>query len=148
MFRKSHYGAHPTTYEGNVKNNNLNELATKWREAKHREGIANAERLAIEVEMLTQMETKEEGRSAVTTDSGLKIIATNKLTYKADIDGLIKATEAWPPSLVPIKVKREADESMLKQIRAERPDLWKKLAMAVTVKPAKTHFSVEEANGL
>jgi hypothetical protein len=141
-------GCHSHHNEDNVKNNNLEELAFKWQEAKKRENTANAERLAIETEMLAQMETKDEGRTAVILDNGLKIVATNKLTYKADVDALMRLAEMWPISLRPIKVKREPDETALKQIRAERPDLWRVLAAVVTVKPAKTHFSVEASSGV
>lgn len=126
----------------------MEELAASWRQAKEREVTANAERLAIEQAMLEQMVTKEEGRTSATLDNGLKVIATSKLSYKADADDIERVTAAWPLSLRPIKVKREPDETMLKQIRAERPDLWKTLASVVTVKPAKTHFSVEEAGGV
>jgi len=131
-----------------VKNTNLEELAVQWRAAKEREAAANAERLAIEGQLIEQMETKEEGRTSVLLDNGLKVVATNKLTYKADINALERMAEMWPISLRPIKVKREPDESMLKQIRAERPDLWRVLATVVTVKPAKTYFTVEEISGV
>ena len=141
-------GCHSHHNEDNVKNNNLEELAFKWQEAKKRENTANAERLAIETEMLAQMETKDEGRTALVLDNGLKIVATNKLTYKADVDALMRLAEMWPISLRPIKVKTEPDETALKQIRAERPDLWRVLATVVTVKPAKTHFSVEASSGV
>ena len=123
-------------------------LAAQWRAAKEREAAANAERLAIEGQLIEQMDMKEDGRSTVLLDNGLKVVATNKLTYKADVDALMRLSEMWPISLRPIKVKREPDETALKQIRAERPDLWRVLATVVTVKPAKTHFTVEEINGV
>jgi len=123
-------------------------LAAQWRAAKEREAAANAERLAIEGQLIEQMDMKEDGRSTVLLDNGLKVVATNKLTYKADVDALMRLSEMWPISLRPIKVKREPDETALKQIRAERPDLWRVLATVVTVKPAKTHFTVEETSGV
>lgn len=131
-----------------MKNTNLEELAIQWRVAKERETAANAERLAIEGQLIEQIEAKQEGRTTVLLDNGLKVVATNKLTYKADVDELERVAQSWPINLRPIKVKREADESALKQIRAERPDLWRVLATVVTVKPAKTHFTVEENSGV
>lgn len=131
-----------------MKNTNLEALATQWRVAKERETAANTERLAIEGQLIEQIEAKQEGRTTVLLDNGLKVIATNKLTYKADVDELERVSQSWPISLRPIKVKREADESALKQIRAERPDLWRVVATVVTVKPAKTHFTVEETSGV
>ena len=48
----------------------------------------------------------------------------------------------------PIKTKIEQDEPALRQIRAERPDLWRQLAVAVTVKPAKVYVQSEVSDGV
>jgi hypothetical protein len=73
----------------------------------------------------------------------MKLKTTGKLTYKADVDRLLELTAAWPEK--PIKTKVEADESLLKAIRHDRPDLWRQIAPAITVKPAKTYIVIEEA---
>jgi hypothetical protein len=69
------------------------------------------------------------------------------MIYKADVERLLALTAAWPEK--PIKTKVEADESFLKTIRNDRPDLWRQIAPAISLKPAKTYITIEEpANGL
>lgn len=122
------------------------ELAAAWLAAKRDEQAANARRLEIEADILKQCPAKEEGSTTHELANGWKVKATGKLTYKADIDALLRLTESWPEK--PVKVKTEADESMLKAIRAERPDLWRAIAPAITVKPAKTALTVEVPDGV
>ena len=122
------------------------ELAAAWLAAKRDEQAANARRLEIEADILKQCPAKEEGSTTTELANGWKVKSTGKLTYKADIDALLRLTESWPEK--PVKVKTEADESMLKAIRAERPDLWRAIAPAITVKPAKTALTVEVPDGV
>jgi hypothetical protein len=42
----------------------------------------------------------------------------------------------------PVKVALKLDETVLKKIRKDNPALWKTLARAVEVKPAKTGVSI------
>jgi hypothetical protein len=119
-------------------------LARKWLAAKQAERDAAAHRIAVEEEILKVFPAREEGSETVTTHSGLKIRTTGKVTYKADLNALKQATLSWPVELSPVRVKEEADEALLKAIRAERPDLWRVIAPAITVKPAKTGVQVEQ----
>lgn len=118
-------------------------FATKWLAAKKAEREATEHRILVETEMLKMYAPREEGSETFTTKDGFKIRTTGKLTYKADLNALKQATLSWPESLRPVRVKEEADESLLKAIRATRPDLWRVIAAAVTVKPAKTGVAVE-----
>jgi hypothetical protein len=122
---------------------NVETLAQAWLQAKRDEAAANARRVEIEQQILKLHPAKEEGSESMPLANGMKLKTTGKLTYKADVDRLLELTAAWPEK--PIKTKVEADESLLKAIRHDRPDLWRQIAPAITVKPAKTYIVIEEA---
>jgi hypothetical protein len=121
----------------------LETLAADWIEAKRLERQANAQRLAIEEEMLEQIKPNKEGRTTRTLDTGFRIVATAKMTFKADVDALLDLVTDWNPELRPLKTKIELDDAMLKTLRDEYPKMWLEIAPLITSKPAKTHISVE-----
>jgi hypothetical protein len=123
----------------------IDKLATLWSIAKQREEAAKAERIGIEEEILKLHPAREEGSDTFTTDKGTRIKLTGKVTYKCDVDALILLTGSWPDDIRPIKTKVEADDTRLKAIRAERPDLWRSIAQAVETKPAKTAVEIKFA---
>lgn len=128
---------------------NAEQLANEWIRAKAEENKAIAHRLDIEQLILKALPAKEEGTSSTLLTNGFKVRMTGKLTYKADVDRLLALTASWPAEAKPVKTKVEADESLLKQIRTDRPDLWRQIAPAISVKPAKTYIVVEEpAHGI
>jgi len=123
------------------------ELARDWLAAKRAELDAANRRLQIEQDLLKLLPAKEEGRAATVLTNGMRVVSTGKMTYKADIERLLALTDGWPDK--PIKTKVEADEAFLKAIRNDRPDLWRQIAPAISLKPAKTYITIEEpANGL
>jgi len=122
----------------------LEHLAERWLIVKDAEKQANAERLRIEDKILSLSPAKEEGSSSRTLTNGYKLTTTGKLSYKADLDKLLELTTNWPEGQKPVKTETKADEAALKFIRANRPDLWKRLAQAITVKPMKTSVTIEE----
>jgi hypothetical protein len=124
-------------------------LAADWLAAKREEIEATNRRLQIESDILKLMPAKEEGSSSTVLGNGWRVKTTGKLTYRAEIDRLLQLCAAWPAEAKPVKTKVEADESLLKAIRTDRPDLWRQIAPAITVKPAKTYIVIEEpTNGL
>lgn len=124
-------------------------LAADWLAAKREELEATNRRLQIEADILRLIPAKEEGSSTTMLGNGWRVKTTGKLTYCAKIDRLLQLCAAWPAEAKPVKTKVEADESLLKAIRTDRPDLWRQIAPAITVKPAKTYIVVEEpANGI
>lgn len=124
-------------------------LAAEWLEAKRAEQEATSRRIAIESDLLKLVTTKPEGSSTTTLTNGVKVKTTGKLSYKTDVDKLLVLTSTWPSDAKPVKTKVEADETLLRAIRSERPDLWRQIAPAITVKELKTSVVVEEAaNGL
>jgi len=123
------------------------ELAAEWLSAKRAELEATNRRVQIENDILKLCPPREEGSATTVLTNGVRVKTTGKLTYKADIDRLLTLTAGWPDK--PIKTKVEADESLLKAIRTDRPDLWRQIAQAITVKPAKTYIVIEEpAHGI
>lgn len=118
------------------------ELAGDWLAAKRAEQAAVATRLQIEQEILAAIPAKEEGSSTVILKNGLRLKSQGKLSYKADVDRLLVLTKDWPEK--PVKTKVEADETLLRAIRIDRPDLWRQIAPAIAVKPAKTYITIEE----
>ena len=122
----------------------LEHLAERWLIVKDAERQANAERLRIEDKILELHPAKEEGSFSWTLATGYKIKTTGKLSYKADLDMLLDITADWPEEQKPVKTETKADEAALKFLRANRPDLWKRIAQAVTTKPMKTAVTIEE----
>lgn len=121
----------------------MDELALLWAIAKDKEESAKEERIGIENQMLALHPAKEEGSTTVTTERGVKVTLTGKLSYKVDVPKLLEIVSKWPDDMKPIKVKTEADESKLKAIRAELPKTWAEIAPAITTTPAKTGVTVK-----
>jgi alpha-ketoglutarate-dependent taurine dioxygenase len=124
---------------------NLDKLSNEWRNAKQREEAARNDRVAIEQKIIELHPAKEEGALTIHTALGSSITLTGKVTYKVDIDKLTALTSSWPLDIRPIKTKVEADESKLKAIRADVPELWAKIADAIETKPAKTGVAIKFA---
>ena len=122
-------------------------LAREWLAAKRAENEAKDRRIEIEKELADLVSLKEEGSATTLLNNGMKVTAKAGFTYKADIEQLLALTKNWPEK--PVRTKVEADESFLKAIRHDRPDLWAVIAPAVTLKPAKVYITIEEpANGV
>lgn len=119
----------------------LRDLSNAWTQAKSDEKEAASRRIEIERQLLLLVQTKEEG-STTTLDDGIKVITTGKLSYKADPDVLARATLSWAHDLQPSYLAMKVDETRLKKIRNERPDLWAQIARFVEIKPMKTGVTV------
>jgi len=121
----------------------IDQLTLQWQAAKQRENQARDDRVAIEDKILALHPAREEGTESFTTAAGTKIRLTGKLTYKVDLLQLEALTAGWPLDVRPVRMKLEADESKLKAIRQESPQVWAKIASAVTTKAAKTGVAIE-----
>ena len=110
---------------------NLDQLATEWRRAKEREEAARNDRVATEQKIIELHPAKEEGALTIHTALGSSITLVGKVTYKVDIDKLTALTGSWPVDIRPIKTKIEADETKLKALRSDVPELWAKIADAI-----------------
>lgn len=119
------------------------ELAHAWIDAKLAEERANAHRLEVEMEIVRRFPAKEEGAQTHTLPSGVKLEVVGKLTYRADMDKLMHLVAQVPEKLRPIKVETKLDETGAKYLRANEPEIWRILAPAITVKPAKVAVRVK-----
>ena len=119
------------------------ELANEWRKAKQREEAARNDRIAIENKIIELYPAKEEGAMTIHTALGSSITLVGKVTYKVDIEKLTALTSSWPVDIRPIKTKVEADETKLKALRSDVPELWAKIADAIETKPAKTGVTIK-----
>jgi hypothetical protein len=126
----------------------IQELAATWLQAKADETAANARRIETEVEILKLLPAKEEGKTTTPISNSTRISTTFKLSFKADVSALQALTMSWPEAMRPLKTKIEQDEPVLRQIRAERPDLWRHIAPSITVKPAKVYIQIEVQDGV
>jgi hypothetical protein len=122
----------------------LEHLADQWLVTKEAEREANAARLRIEDKILKLCPAREEGSSTRLLYNGYKIKTTAKLIYKVDLDQLVTLSGDWPQDLQPFKTEIKQDDAVLKHLRADRPDLWRLIAPAVTTKPAKTGITIED----
>jgi hypothetical protein len=120
----------------------LLQLSNDWLAAKTDERLANSRRVSIEEQIIKLAATKEEGSLTTDAGDGFKITTTGKITYKADAIKLDELTDGWPAEIKPVSLALKVDETRLKKIRAENPALWKTIARAVEVKPAKTGVSI------
>ena len=118
------------------------EIAEELFEAKQAERKANEKRVALEEELIEILGKREEG--AKTHQVGdYKITITGKLNRKIDWDMFDSAIAARiPESMHPVKLKRELDETGVKYLANNEPQLYKVLATALTIKPAKTAVTI------
>jgi len=124
----------------------IEELCAAWVAARQAEADANAKRIEIEQQILQLIPPREEGSMSTELPNGWKVRTSGKMIYSGDIDRLLELTRSWPEK--PVRSRLEIDTSMLRAIRSDRPDLWRSIAPAITVRPAKTGVSVEVPDGL
>lgn len=123
---------------------NLQALATFWLAAKGEEVAANQRRLDIEEQIVQAIKPNKDGKSTFKLENGLKICITLKTNFKADDMAALEALTAdWPEKLQVVRIKKEINETKLKDLREYRADLWKKLAQHITSKAAKPYVQIE-----
>ena len=106
------------------------EIANELFEAREAEKQANERRVELEEELIAILGQKEEG--AQTHEVGdYKVTITGKLIRKIDWDLYDKSIAAKiPESLQPVKVKRELDDSGVKYLANNEPQIYRLLAKA------------------
>lgn len=123
---------------------NLQALATFWLAAKGEEAAANQRRLEIEEQIVQAIKPNKDGKSTFKLENGLKICITLKTNFKADDMAALEALTAdWPEKLQVVRIKKEINETKLKDLREYRADLWKNLAKHITSKAAKPYVQIE-----
>ena len=118
------------------------EIANELFEAREAEKQANERRVELEEELIALLGQKEEG-SQTHEVGDYKVTITGKLIRKIDWDLYDKSIAAKiPESLQPVKVKRELDDSGVKYLANNEPQIYRLLAKALTIKPAKTAVNI------
>lgn len=123
----------------NIANRTTAIIAAEWIEAKKAEIEANKKRVDIEDELIALLGAKTEGSETHNIDD-FKIAITGRLNRKMDWDVFDKLN--IPADMQPVKIKREIDLKGLRYIEDNEPTIYKKLAKAMTVEPAKTSVTV------
>ncbi len=120
------------------------EIANELFEAREAEKKANERRVELEEELIAILGQKEEG--AQTHEVGdYKVTITGKLIRKIDWDLYDQSIAAKiPESLQPVKVKRELDDTGVKYLANNEPQIYRLLAKALTIKPAKTAVTISK----
>ena len=121
----------------------IEQLAQQYVAAKAAENAANKARVAIEEQIIELVGAREEGSATTELANGLKLTITGKMSYKADMPTLLTICQTLPESVRPIKTEVKLDETGARYIRNNEPEIWRQLAPAITVSPAKTAVSVK-----
>ena len=118
------------------------EIANDLFQAKLDEEKAKEQRIALEEELIGLVGAKEEGAQTHTIGE-YKITITGVLNRKIDWDTFDASIAAKiPESLQPVKIKRELDETGVKYLQNNEPQLYKHLAKALTIKAGKTNVKI------
>lgn len=118
------------------------EIADELFRAKAEEDKAKAKRIELEEELIGLVGQKQEGAQTHTIGE-YKITITGVLNRKIDWDMFDSAIAAKiPESLQPVKIKRELDETGVKFLENNEPQIYKVLLPALTIKPGKTNVKI------
>ena len=126
----------------------LAELAPKLYDAKRREDAAKKERIALEEQIASLVETGDKGSKTVDAVDGLKLVVKRDLNYKADIDKLCAVAKSLNADESPIKVVPESlafDNKVYEFMRESNPVLFAEFAKYVTVTPKKVSVTLKLA---
>lgn len=118
-------------------------ISSRLLEIKKLEASIKCEREIIELALIDWLGVKEEG--AQTHDIGdYKITITSKLTRTLDGDKWDEIKAGLPEQYrLIVDWKPSLDLKGLRWVQENEPDIYKKVAQAVTIKPAKTSVVVK-----
>ena len=118
-------------------------LAKRWTTAKDMIRDLQAELIEIEGLLLGEVESVE-GSSKTNHIDGYKITVKRPINRTIDGEAWELVKERIPADLRPVRVKIEPDAKGCDWLRENRPELWAIAAEAITEKPGKAGFTVEE----
>ena len=118
-------------------------LAKRWQTAKDMIDGLKAEMLIIEADLLKEVESVE-GSSKTNHLDGYKITVKRPINRTIDGEAWELVKERIPADLRPVRVKIEPDAKGCDWLRENRPELWAIAAEAITEKPGKAGFTIEE----
>lgn len=117
------------------------EIAADILAAKAEEARAAKKRIALEEEMIALVGQRDEGSQTHNLD-GFKVVVESKLNRKIDWKVYDSIEAKIPEDLRPVKIKRELDGTGVKYLQNNEPAIYKQLAKALTITPAKTAVTV------
>jgi hypothetical protein len=123
--------------------NELETLTLSWLAAKKAEKAANDKRIGIEKDILAIVKPNAEGRMSLKLGNGYKLTLDSKMIYKGDCDKLEAMSADWPDEYQVVRLKKDLNETKLKEIRTYRPEVWLRMSEIITMKPAKVSVSIE-----
>lgn len=122
------------------------DLLSKIREAKKREDRANADRVALEMQLITLLSFVKPEGSETQKHGDFKVTLTNKLNRTVDVKEWALIKELVPlemQGVVEVETKLKVNAEGARWIEANEPEIWDICRQAITVKPAKTAVKVE-----
>ena len=119
--------------------------AARWMSVKESIRQLQDELAAIEGELLEEVESVE-GGSKTTRKDGFKVVVKRPINRTIDGEAWERVKDRIPVGLWPVRAKVEPDTKGCEWMARERPDLWAIAAEAITEKPGKPGFTVEEAS--
>lgn len=122
----------------------LASLAAEWAALKSAETEIALKREMLEKQITALTGVRDEG--AKTHDAGrFKVTVTNRLNRKMDWGKWEQLQDRFPDNLRPVRAKWELDDRGVRYLQEHEPELYKILAEAMTVTPAKPHIAVKLA---
>lgn len=122
----------------------LQTLAALHQAAKENEAFARAARQRIEDQIVALTGLQEYGQKTVNAP-GFKVTVKPNYSYSLDQAAYDQIADQIPLALSPITYKREPNESRIRALKADHPDLYARLAMALTVKPTRPTVEIKHA---
>lgn len=122
----------------------IEELAAAWLAAKNEEAAARARRVQVESDIISLLGHTPEGAQTHSC-AGYQITVTGKVTRTLDVDKWHEVCNSIPEALRPVTYKPTLDIKGVKYLHNNEPEIYARLAPAITTKPAKTAISIKEA---
>jgi len=121
---------------------NIDGLAAEWLEVKALEKDIIAKRHAIEEQITSALEAKDEGSISHKLDE-FKVTLTQPVVRKVDAIVWEKIKDKIPSEMHPVKMTLVADSVGCRYLAEKEPRLWAKIAKAFETKQGKIGVKVE-----
>lgn len=121
----------------------VEQLVEQWQHAKKMEADAEALRVLIGNKLANTLGVPAEGSKSYDVGD-FKVTVKQPINRKVDWEAFDEATKSTPGALIPVKIKRELDETGLKWIRENKPELYAEISKAVTATPGRIGIDIKE----
>jgi hypothetical protein len=117
----------------------LEQLVKQLMSTNKAEAKAKAKRIEIEEKIAKLVKTPDKGSKTVKAGDGFKVTVTRGFTYGVDIDALRQIdAKVLPVTMVAaVASTYKFDEKLYEELIKDNPELAKKFATCITVKPKK-----------